>query len=60
MAAIITTQVTMKNAKDPSVVVTPMSMPCICRTAMTQPAAASPSVPARAAVLAAAGLAVIP
>ena len=34
----------MKNPNEPSSVATPMSIPCICRTATTQAAAASPSV----------------
>src|SRR5580700_3986166 len=45
IAAIITIHTPMKKANEPSRVATPMSIPCICRTASTQDAAASPSVP---------------
>src|SRR3984885_2463052 len=51
IAAIITTHTPMKNANEPSRVVTPISIPCICRTATTQDAAASPSVPVSAAAV---------
>ena len=51
IAAIITTHTPMKNANEPSRVATPMSIPCICRTATTQDAAASPSVPVSAAAV---------
>src|SRR5438128_5369119 len=44
IAAIINTQRGTKNANEPRVVATPMSIPFICRTATTQHAAASPSV----------------
>ncbi len=43
----------MKNANEPSLVATPMSIPCICQTAMPQDAAASPSVAVSAAAIAA-------
>ena len=46
----------MKNPNEPSRVATPMSIPCICQTATTQDAAASPSV-ATSAAATAAGLA---
>ena len=47
IAAIIATHTAMKNANEPSLVATPMSIPCICQTATTQDAAASPSAAAR-------------
>src|SRR5215831_2736525 len=53
IAAIITTHTAMKDANEPSLVATPMSIPCICRTATTQDAAASPSVAANTAAVAA-------
>src|SRR5215831_13427169 len=43
----------MKDANEPSLVATSMSIPCICWTATTQDAAASPSVAAKAAAVAA-------
>ena len=49
IAAIIASHRAMKNANEPSRVVTPMSMPSICPTATTQAAAASPSVATTAA-----------
>ena len=52
IAAIITTHTAMKEANEPSLVATPMSMPCICHTAMPQDAAASPSVAVSAAAIA--------
>ena len=39
----------MENPNEPSRVATPMSIPCICQTATTQDAAASPSVATSAA-----------
>src|SRR5215831_5701584 len=51
MAAIITTHTAIKDANDPSLVATPMSIPCICQTAMPQDAAASPSVAVSAAAI---------
>ena len=48
IAAIITTHTAMKDTNEPSLVATPMSIPCICRTATTQAAAASPIVVATA------------
>ena len=53
IAAIITTHTAMKDANEPSLVATPMSIPCICRTARPQDAAASPSVAVSAAAIAA-------
>src|SRR5262245_56580790 len=44
----------MKATNEPSCVAGPMSIPVICQTAMTQHAAASPSVPASAAAVTAA------
>src|SRR5215831_6122123 len=52
IAAIITAHTAMKDANEPSLVATPMSIPCICHTAMTQDAAASPSVAVSAAAIA--------
>src|SRR5258708_8945195 len=49
-----------KDANEPSSVATPMSMPFICRTATTQVAAASPSVAASVAAVAAVLPLVIP
>jgi hypothetical protein len=52
----------MKDANEPSLVGTPMSIPRICQTAMPQDAAASPSVAVSTAAIAAAltgGLAVV-
>jgi hypothetical protein len=43
----------MKDANEPSLVATPISIPCICQTATTQDAAASPIVAASAAAIAA-------
>jgi len=61
IAAIIATHTAMKNSNEPSLVAAPMSIPCICHTAMPQDAAASPSVAVSAAavvpVLAAANVA---
>ena len=56
IAAIITTHTAMKDANEPSWVAVPMSIPCICQTATTQDAAASPNV-ATSAAATAAGLA---
>src|SRR5215813_4670089 len=42
----------MKNANEPSLVATPMSIPRICHTAIPQDAAASPSVAVSAAAVA--------
>jgi hypothetical protein len=53
IAAIITTHTAMKDANEPSLVATPMSIPCICQAAMPQDAAASPSVAVSAAAIAA-------
>ena len=44
IAAIIDAHAATKNSNEPSSVATPMSIPSICRTAMTQAAAASPNV----------------
>jgi hypothetical protein len=44
IAAIIGTHMARKDAKEPSRVATPMSIPFICWNAMTQDAATSPSV----------------
>src|SRR5215471_20704155 len=52
IAAIITTHTAMKNANEPSLVATPMSIPCICHTAMPQDAAASPSAAVSATAIA--------
>ena len=41
----------MENPNEPSRVATPMSIPCICQTATTQDAAASPSVAASTAAI---------
>src|SRR5258706_6411393 len=60
IAAIIDTHSAAKNADEPSSVATPMYMPCICRTATPQAAAASPSVAASAAAVAAVLPLVIP
>src|SRR2546423_14776572 len=49
----------MKNAKGPSVVAAPMSIPSVCRAATTQDAAASPSVAVRAAAVGAVRVLVI-
>src|SRR5262249_62202552 len=49
IAAIIATHTAMKDANEPRLVATPMSIPCICQTATTQDAAASTSVAASAA-----------
>ena len=43
----------MKDANEPSLVATPMSIPRICETATTQDVAASPIVAASAAAVAA-------
>src|SRR5260370_20358387 len=45
-----------KNANEPSRVATPMSIPCICRTATIQDAAASPSVAVNNAAVATDGI----
>jgi hypothetical protein len=53
IAAIIATHTAMKKPNEPSWVAVPMSIPRICQAAMTQHAAASPSIPASAAAVAA-------
>src|SRR5215472_4555464 len=53
IAAIITNHTAIKNPNEPSWVAVPMSIPCICQTAITQQAAARPSVPVNAAAVAA-------
>src|SRR6516162_2857154 len=53
MAAIIATHRTTKDAKEPSRVATPMSIPVICRIATTQDMAASPIVAASAVAVSA-------
>jgi hypothetical protein len=53
IAAIIATHTAIKPPNEPSRVAVPMSIPFICQTAMTQHAAASPSVPVSAAAVAA-------
>src|SRR5689334_11644484 len=52
IAAIITTHTAMKNANEPSLVATPISIPCICHTAMPQHVAAIPSAAVSAAAIA--------
>src|ERR1022692_1982446 len=49
IAVIIVTHTAAKNVNEPSRVATPMSIPVICQTEITQQAAASPSVAVSAA-----------